>query len=77
MEVLVSRVALVTGSSHGLGRSIAWRLARDGFAVAVNGVAALGRYVVADAICAAGGLADDCVADAPTNASHQTGGRGG
>jgi short chain dehydrogenase len=32
------RVALVTGSSHGLGREIAQRLAQDGLAVAVNGL---------------------------------------
>lgn len=64
MEMQVSRVALVTGSSRGLGRSIALRLARDGFAVAVNGRRGDGQVrEVADAIRDVGGLADDFVAD--------------
>ena len=33
------RVSLVTGSSRGLGSAIARRLASDGLAVAVNGLA--------------------------------------
>jgi 3-oxoacyl-[acyl-carrier protein] reductase len=45
------RVALVTGSSHGLGRVIAQRLARDGMAVAVNGISSEAEArEVADAI---------------------------
>ena len=57
------RVALVTGSSRGLGRHIAHRLARDGFAVAVNGLDAGAAEAVAQAIRDEGGTATAFPAD--------------
>jgi len=58
------RVALVTGSSRGLGRVIAQRLAEDGLAVAVNGTRQdAGAQEVAGAIRAAGGTAEAFGAD--------------
>jgi 3-oxoacyl-[acyl-carrier protein] reductase len=57
------RVALVTGSSRGLGRHIAHRLARDGFAVAVNGRDAEETAEVVSAIRDEGGVAEAFAAD--------------
>ena len=56
-------MALVTGSSRGLGRAIAQRLARDGLAVAVNGVDEDETFQVAAAIRGDGGTAEAFIAD--------------
>jgi 3-oxoacyl-[acyl-carrier protein] reductase len=64
MAVTYGRVALVTGSSRGLGAVIARRLANDGLAVAVNGrpgdelVAAVSRAIRDDGGAAEGFCAD-------------------
>lgn len=59
----MQRVALVSGSSRGLGRFIARRLARDGMAVAINGLHSDEVAEVADAITAEGGVAQAFTAD--------------
>jgi 3-oxoacyl-[acyl-carrier protein] reductase len=60
----MSRVALVTGGSRGIGRAIALRLAADGHAVAVNYASrADAAAAVVDEIRAAGGTAEAFGAD--------------
>jgi len=63
MRSPAERVAMVTGSSRGLGSVIALRLARDGMAVAVNGRGAADTDGVVGAIRACGGTAEAFAVD--------------
>ncbi|MBM7566157.1 SDR family NAD(P)-dependent oxidoreductase [Paenibacillus sacheonensis] len=64
----MKKVALVTGSSRGIGRSIAMRLARHGYRVAVNGTQPGGIDRVVEEIRQHGGEASGYCADVADSA---------
>lgn len=60
---LDGRVAIVTGSTRGIGRAVAQAYAREGAAVVVNGTRADASAAIADAIRESGGRAVACAAE--------------
>jgi meso-butanediol dehydrogenase/(S,S)-butanediol dehydrogenase/diacetyl reductase len=67
-------VAIVTGSSQGLGKAIATRLSRDGFSVVINDIASKGEQidVVVREINSSGGKAIGIAADVTKRAEVQS-----
>jgi 3-oxoacyl-[acyl-carrier protein] reductase len=63
MKLLTGRVALVTGSSKGIGAAIAREFAREGASVAVHGRDEAAARGVAEAIAAEGGQAISVLGD--------------
>ena len=57
------RVALITGASRGIGRSIAERMARDGFALLLNASNGKALEATAQEIAASGATVETFVAD--------------
>ncbi len=62
-KTLSGKVAVVTGSSRGIGRAIAIRFAREGARVVVHGTDAARAGAVAEEIVSAGGAAAVCLGD--------------
>jgi 3-oxoacyl-[acyl-carrier protein] reductase len=68
---LRNRVAIVTGSSRGLGKAAAMALAQEGARVVLNGRTEQTLKETADEIRAAGGVVEAVVADVSTEAGCQ------
>src|SRR2546430_16971119 len=68
---LRDRVAIVTGSSRGLGKAAATALAHEGARVVLNGRTEQSLHDTTDEIRAAGGVVEPVVADVSTEAGCQ------